>query len=263
MTALEGPRAKVQRGREHLQSLYGELEEALLQPLSFDRRWAGRAQGPDGRVYPVLEVFISEVAEIPLRCGVILGDALHNFRSALDHLAWQLVLANGATPTNQTQFPITTSPARFAEQRRRVQGMAPEVVQEIETLQPYEPREGPEFTALGHLRDLSNRDKHQLVNLVLMGLGQMSPDIRFVGCHAEGVWINPRLVDAPLQVGTPVAGGFIVPEGPNPDVRFEIEYGVFAALPELAETESIDRTLVRISMCAEGIVERFADRFFS
>lgn len=41
--------------------------------------------------------------------SAIAGDAIHNARSALDHLAWQLVLANGGTPGRPTSFPLLSS----------------------------------------------------------------------------------------------------------------------------------------------------------
>jgi hypothetical protein len=45
--------------------------------------------------------------------GVIAGDAVHNLRSALDHLAWQLALLNTAKPHPRTQFPIARSESEF------------------------------------------------------------------------------------------------------------------------------------------------------
>ena len=36
--------------------------------------------------------------EPPVRWGVMAGEIVHHLRSALDHLAWQLVLDGGGTP---------------------------------------------------------------------------------------------------------------------------------------------------------------------
>ena len=46
--------------------------------------------------------------EPPLRLGVILGDCVHNLRSCLDHIAWQVTLLDGGTPNDETQFPIAS-----------------------------------------------------------------------------------------------------------------------------------------------------------
>jgi hypothetical protein len=42
--------------------------------------------------------------------GPIIGDVVHNLRSALDHLVWQLTIANGHTPPN----PIPVEADRVA-----------------------------------------------------------------------------------------------------------------------------------------------------
>lgn len=55
----------------------------------------------------------------PLRLGVIVGDLVHNVRSALDHLVWQLVLANAQQPTRATQFPVCSKREQWAWVRAR------------------------------------------------------------------------------------------------------------------------------------------------
>jgi len=40
------------------------------------------------------------------RLNTLIGEFLNNLRSALNHLARQLVLENGGIPTEQSQFPI-------------------------------------------------------------------------------------------------------------------------------------------------------------
>ena len=49
-----------------------------------------------------------EFSGIPPGFPLIAGEAAHQLRSALDHLVWQLVIANtGATPTGtKSGFPI-------------------------------------------------------------------------------------------------------------------------------------------------------------
>src|SRR5437660_4307259 len=54
----------------------------------------------------------------PLELSTMLGDVVHNTRSALGHLAWQLVLVNGRSPSTNTEFPI-------AESEKRYTGIAP------------------------------------------------------------------------------------------------------------------------------------------
>ncbi len=49
---------------------------------------------------------------LPFDALAAAGDIVHNLRSALDHLAFQLVLAGGHTPTTETAFPVWKIPPR-------------------------------------------------------------------------------------------------------------------------------------------------------
>lgn len=102
----------------------------------------------------------------PLRFGVILGDCVQNLRSVLDHTMWQVTLLDGGTPDNATQFPIASrSEEQFEEMaNRRIPGLSSEHRELVKTAQPY--HRGPNAAAhpLAVLADLSNTDKHRLVN---------------------------------------------------------------------------------------------------
>lgn len=85
------------------------------------------------------------------------SEALHHVRSALDYIAYQLVLADTGEAKEQTQFPIKGTPPQFRrEATRRVAGISPEHLALIESVQPYN---GVAWT--GILNELSNRDKHR------------------------------------------------------------------------------------------------------
>lgn len=99
---------------------------------------------------------------IPLMFSVLLGDAIHNLRCALDYLAYELVEESSdssAVPARDRQFPICTSPSDFNSATKKA-GLVPH----RELLRPYQP-----FPALSDnqwllcLRALSNRDKHRML----------------------------------------------------------------------------------------------------
>src|SRR5919199_1097563 len=50
----------------------------------------------DGRSEYVFR--FGRVPAVPPVLSAIIGDAIHNLRVSLDHLAWQLVIATGGTP---------------------------------------------------------------------------------------------------------------------------------------------------------------------
>src|SRR5216683_2490012 len=53
---------------------------------------------------------LSKGPVVPPVLSAIIGDAIHNLRVSLDYLMWQLVVAAGETPNDDTSFPILTTP---------------------------------------------------------------------------------------------------------------------------------------------------------
>ena len=51
-----------------------------------------------------------DVPDLDDKWALMIGDCVHNLRSALDYLAHELVRANGGTPDDHTQFPVHAAP---------------------------------------------------------------------------------------------------------------------------------------------------------
>jgi len=85
--------------------------------------------------------YVEGYKPIPDDVALIAGDVLQNLRSALDYLAWELVLAEKNTPSEATSFPITDNPPVTADQKRsfdrKVHGMGKEAVNVIREIKPY------------------------------------------------------------------------------------------------------------------------------
>jgi len=85
-----------------------ELAEAVqTQILSAPYRVVVRHASPPDALVLIAEAN-PEFAGIPIHLPLIIGEAAHQLRSALDHLVWQLVVDNtGAAPTGtRTGVPI-------------------------------------------------------------------------------------------------------------------------------------------------------------
>jgi hypothetical protein len=104
-----------------------------------------------------------------LRWGVIVGEIIHDLRSALDHMVWELVAANGGTPDRCTSFPICSvepvngfrSFALANPQSKRhgpLVGLTPDHVSFVESCQPYH---GGNCKRLELINALWNTDKHR------------------------------------------------------------------------------------------------------
>jgi hypothetical protein len=139
----------------------------------FDSRWNAFRKTNPYAIEPEIDpqtgnvsYRVIEINDVPLCFSAIAGDVFHNLRSALDHLAWNMVEASGSTPNSQTAFPIFNSATEYeAQAPGRVHGMRQLAVEAIDRIRPY--KGGNEF--LWRLHRLNNIDKHRL--LIAIGLG--------------------------------------------------------------------------------------------
>jgi len=157
MADLKNPLAKIERAKEHFETLDQEIR-------TFQKDNLCRVQHYEDTQNALYIVRI-DIPIVPLRFGVLAGDAIHNLRSALDHLAWQLALTKTARPFPRTEFPIVSKDT--AEDRayfkRVTQSMPDRACVRIKALQPY--RRGAAFQddPLWQLDKLWNIDKHRVI----------------------------------------------------------------------------------------------------
>ena len=147
-------KVKIERAKEHVDNLKSEVD-AFLKSNPYVVIPEDEQQTGDR----VFRVRIER--EIPRRWAAIAGDAIHNLRSAFDHLAWQLVEAHGEKAGRSTEFPISLSGIDKFESglKGKVKGASDAAVCMIKSLEPY--IGGDErFPAL-HFLDIA--DKHRLL----------------------------------------------------------------------------------------------------
>jgi hypothetical protein len=172
---LTGTRAKMARSQEHVTALYADIDAwHASRPYTLSTQ-ARR----EGRQHTWSVTFHDPIPFT--RWGVILGDALHNLRSALDHLAWQLALRDN-NPPMWTKFPVFTSEQAFHRLNadgnpaigsglRCISGFADELARSaVEFFQPFSRAPDPRDSPLWILHWLNNADKHQVVKPVLMSI---------------------------------------------------------------------------------------------
>lgn len=112
----------------------------------------------------------------PEEWSILVGDALHNARSALDHLAWQLVELHSGSP-DKSRFPFKDGPIGFGEElRKALPGVPTDIRDQVRALQPW--RGGDDQLWLLHHLDIV--DKHRLLVPVVAAsrgiLFEMSPE---------------------------------------------------------------------------------------
>lgn len=152
--SFEGVHEKLARAEQHFKVLYGEFRELIErepQPFGISIPYFDARTG-----YYVCKAIVTDSP--PMRLGVILGDVIHNARSALDHLVWQLVIANGKTPTRSNAWPIVTNPREWESSGvSRLRGINPKQIELIDQGQPYKAGRNARKTLPGDASKLVKR----------------------------------------------------------------------------------------------------------
>ena len=163
-----------------------------------------------GAINRCLLVAHSAPPDLPASFAARFGDAIHNYRCALDHVAWQLVLHGARWPLpderteRQVQFPIYDTAASFRKEKgRRLPGVERSAVNFIEARHNYV-RGKATNDALMALADLSNNDKHRTLHLFASVFRTLKSEVTFERCEPLS-WENPTGKLPPLKAGTVLA----------------------------------------------------------
>jgi hypothetical protein len=200
-----------------------------------------------------------EVAQPPGRLGVVVGDCVHNLRSALDHMIYEA--ANGESLPEGTArrlcFPIALDAPAFAAIRAGALYGVPRPVQDVvEAHQPYNQYTTPDVSPLWSLNRLWNVDKHRLVRLPWhapeYGSYALPPGVALVGAP----WRIP-----PLGV---ISEGQVVAEfefvEPQPSLDVEAALNMEIVLTDLAQRMlPVNSLLASLGGATQQIVSRVQD----
>ncbi len=95
---------------------------------------------------------------MPHKAQAIAGEIIHDLRSALDNLIYEVSRQNNnGVEVEQTQFVIADDQEFYRNQQRRLRKLTEEQRLKVESIQPYNNED--KWASL--LSDLSNRDKHR------------------------------------------------------------------------------------------------------
>jgi len=150
---LRSPKQKILRANAHIRDLDAAVK-GFLGTDPFDFSWIADDPGPDKHLVA------KAIAQPPDEIALLIGDAAHNLRTALDHLACCLAIHNGAVRVNDVYFPITKFARDFdGGARRKIAKLSPEAQDMIYALKPY----GGGNELFCSLNSLDNADKHQSI----------------------------------------------------------------------------------------------------
>lgn len=240
--SLAPVRLKIGRAEEHLDTLDAEIgvylaNEPYAAVREYDPQHGERLAG------------IRVTQPPPAHLALVIGDYLHNLRSALDHLAWQLVIASGNTPTPRTEFPIYKDASVYQQRVGRVviqPGVTAPIGADVESLQPYHRGDDALNHPLWVLHDLSNIDKHRTLHTAALWV-------------SRGEWFTLR-----LRPGTEDTVFFFKGLPRESEMDMETQGALSVALAEPARLGQ--RPVVRLlgeslKLVREGLLPRF-ETFF-
>lgn len=164
-SSFSGVHAKVKRANEHLNSLaplIQSLVDSGANNLVVEKY-------PNGKGFLIRSEFLWPP---PPYWGSIIGDIVHNLRSALDILACELVAANGSIPTSQTAFPVLRTNSGSERDWHscvggKLKGASSEAIEFVQALNCY--AEGTDRFKVYMLDQLDIYDKHRMLIPVLGG----------------------------------------------------------------------------------------------
>ncbi|HEY4895783.1 MAG TPA: hypothetical protein VII01_06815, partial [Solirubrobacteraceae bacterium] len=171
-------------------------------------------------------------APIPASISLVTGDAVHNLRTAFDHLACAAVSSGGGKVTTDTAFPIWRKPSVPTEQQwyalatRKVKGAPKSFISLLLALQPYERGNHEALWAIDYL-DVT--DKHKLLIEAFSSYAKL---LQWAG--PIGLSIKPDVHALPLKDGDELFGGLKANKNRKNDVEIEValgEPGVLAGEP--------------------------------
>jgi hypothetical protein len=248
-------RAKLARADEHLGTLYRETDAwGDRDPFRIIRQ-----ANADGSVHEFrLRV---EVQPDTLRWALLLGDALHNMRCALDHIIYALAIRQtGHDPppkASRLMYPICSSLEVWNSKttQGRIASLNEPTRAAIEKTQPYNRvKAGQWFTPLWWLSQLNDIDKHRLPHITAVAA---HPDDIAIGAEPgtfRALWNQGPLVD-----GAPLLRLELTE--PNPQLYVDLKATGAVVLQAIGMRPlGVHPTLMRIRR-EVGVVCRYLSRF--
>jgi hypothetical protein len=217
--------------------------------------------GRDVVTYTVTEFGLETPPDVPL----ILGDALVNYRAALDHAVWALAERAGL-PTaegkrSQIAFPITTDRAKFpADAARLMPNTNPTAVEIIRRYQPFTNGAQWERHPLYVMNEAVRRDKHRAIQVVAIFAVKLNATIAHGSGAGNFVVHKTEQLDRPenLLPGTQllrVTGKRLDPDKPN---GFVVQWHAPDMVPCLANGYPVETLLNNIDQVVGDLLGELA-----
>ena len=198
MAQLSSARAKVARAIEHL------MEANAIASTIFNSYANCVMAVPDEKRNGWFSIIVTKLDPVPEKFVILLGDAAHNLRSALDHIAFTFAKPVSPDKEKDIAFPLVSKRKRFRERANKLlPGVPRKVRAEIQKLQPYHGRKWSHTKMLGQMQSINNWDKHRA--LLISGVGMANSSFR-VSCDPPTPIVDQKFfIKRPFKEGAVVA----------------------------------------------------------
>ncbi len=204
---MKTSKLRLQRAQEHINQLDSEIGDFLKSDsYEITRQRETHPIREDVFYFHVLKPMPAE------RYGMLIGDCLHNLRSALDNLVWDLApttVKQDKKKAGGLQFPIFDDPKSYAARAPHyLAGIGSTVQALVDKHQPYK-RPQPSGHPLSRMAQLTNWDKHRFIQpcfwllyrttIITAGFGRATIAPRFTadrlddGCE----FLRVRIIEGP------------------------------------------------------------------
>lgn len=259
---LFGCQLKLDRAYEHMEALNRAMQGFLWRgPYEL---WKNIDRQTNDYV-----VYMRIRDDPPIKWSIIIGEICHNLRSALDHLAWQLVKANGNKPNRNTGFPIfsddpfadNASEKTLERWERMTRGMHTDDIAILKGFQPY--NTGDQANPLFMLNSLSNRDKHREMHFTQ----NVARYTKVEFTDMRDLELEPLMEPyrGTFEDGTVVLQYRVTPTGDNPHVQVEAEcsFNIAFRYPRTIAGFGVEETLILLAHGVHDITHVFGKERFS
>jgi hypothetical protein len=256
--------AKLARAEEHLRCLdeqIGRWRKQVPTPLPTEHN----DESTEFRFYVQYDP-----APQPVTWSLIMGDCIHNLRSALDHVVYEL--SGGVNAPIGIEFPVILDMSYMIlpesdrrSYRYKIRGIKEDVIRTIIYLaQPWRRRERPQDDPLWRLQQLDINDKHRLLRPIINPITQRNGEANILWDNSVIAATFEIIIPEVIELKKKTLFATVRTSQPAKDVAMNLNTTGAVAIRLTDESDDpilggVTTTLRELCKYTRGLVEQIRD----